>query len=354
MNAEKKIKFKLDPETGTLSEADAKRYFSTVGAAVFALVLISQLGAIGLAFTVAAVAPAWLESGIISNLLSVVTLYGLGFPAFYAILRRLPRDTVQPEKMGGKSFFGALCVSIAAMMAGNYLSQILIITFEQAMGGSLQNPVEAATEGTAWWVNLIFVGLLAPIMEELVFRKILCDRLLPLGEGYTVVLSAVIFGLAHGNFFQFFYAFALGLLFALIYVKTGRIRYTIAYHAIINIMGGVLAPWLLDRLGPLLEEEALERMTELSNTGDIQALSEMMSPYLVPMMILGMYEIFLIGGSIVGIILFFKGKKQIRLERGLLPPPRKGRIANIFCNVGVAAALTAFTALFLLSLLPVA
>ncbi len=349
----KKIKFQLDPQTGTLSEEGAKRYFSTVGTAVFALVLLSQLGAVILASVIAMLVPAWLESAFVSGLLSIVPLYGVGFPVFYAILCRLPRDTVQPEKMGGKSFFGGLCVSIAAMMAGNYLSQFLILFFEQAAGRSLQDPVAAATSGTAWWINLIFMGLLAPVLEELVFRKILCDRLLPLGEGYTVVLSAAIFGLAHGNFFQFFYAFALGLLFALVYVKTGRIRYTIAYHAIINITGGVLAPWLLDRLAPLLEEEMLEHMMELSGAGNMEALSELMLPYSLPMTILGAYEIFLIGGSIAGYVFFFKGRKQIRLEPGLLPPPRKGRIANIFCNVGVAAALTVFVAIFLLSLLPV-
>ena len=42
------------------------------------------------------------------------------------------------------------------------------------------------------------------------FRKLLIDRIVPFGQRVAVVVSGLAFGLFHGNFYQFFYAFSLG------------------------------------------------------------------------------------------------------------------------------------------------
>jgi membrane protease YdiL (CAAX protease family) len=141
------------------------------------------------------------------------------------------------------------------------------------------------------------------------------------------------------------------MIFALIYIKTGRIRYTILYHGILNFLGGVVAPWILKRIEPLLNEETLKRMEELSQQGTVEALQEMVSAFLIPMIPLLIYELVVLGGSVCGMVFLIIGYKKIRLEKGLLPPPEKGRVANVFLNGGVAAALAAFAAIFVLSLL---
>ena len=63
----------------------------------------------------------------------------------------------------------------------------------------------------------------APIVEELTFRKALLDGLHGTHEGYAAVISGLLFGLMHGNHMQFFLAFFLGMLFAMVYQRTGRI-----------------------------------------------------------------------------------------------------------------------------------
>ncbi len=346
-----KLKFSLLPDTGTLSERDAKRYFSVVGFATCAMMVVFTVGSVALSLLLSAYAPDWLSNPWVYNLLSVVPLYGLAFPVFWMILRGLPRDGVQPDKMGGKYWLGGLCVSFALMSVGNYIGNFFILAFENALGRSLTNPVESATVGQSVWINLIFVAVLAPVLEELVFRKLLCDRLLPIGEGYAVVLSGAIFGLVHGNFFQFFYAFLIGAFFALVYIKTGRIRYSILYHVIINLLGGVLAPWILERLEPLLEEDALNRLLELYEKGDTAGATAALSGFELPLLLLAAYEVLMLVGSVVGIVLIVKHAKKLRLQSGLLPPPREGRVANVFLNGGVAAALAVFSLTFVLSLL---
>ena len=328
-----------------LTDDDARRYFSRVGFAVFALIAVNVGTQFLLALLLQAFAPWIFSYEVASYALSFVPLYGAAVPVFYLILRGLPAIRPLATPMRTRDWFGGLCMSVAAMLVGNYVSQILISGLDVLLRRSLENPVESMTVGMPWWLNLVFVGILAPILEELVFRKLLCRHLLPLGEGYAIVLSAVIFGLAHGNFFQFLYAFAMGLIFALVYVKTGKIIYSILYHAVINILGGVFAPWLTEQL----------RLEEL--TAVLEQISETLDPtpileFVFPLTLLLVYDLVMYAAAIIGIVLFFRSRKKYTLEAGLLPPPKKGRVGNIFLNAGVALALAAFAVTFILSLLP--
>ena len=91
------------------------------------------------------------------------------------------------------------------------------------------------TLGKAMIPYLIYAVIGAPIVEELTFRKALLDRLHDTHEGYAAVISGLLFGLMHGNHMQFFLAFFLGMLFAMVYQRTGRIIYTMLLHGIINL-----------------------------------------------------------------------------------------------------------------------
>lgn len=347
MNTTKKLRFSITPETGTLSEEDTRRYFSRLGFATCALIVVNLCVQLLLTVLIAKFFPSLSNHPITQNLLGAIPLYLVAFPIFIKLLSPLPAVTPLAEPLPASKVFGGLCVSFACMTVGNSLSQSVIMWFDMLFGRVLSNPVETATVGTPWWINLIFAGLLAPIVEELLFRKILCRHLLPLGEGYAIVLSAAIFGLAHGNFFQLFYAFFMGLIFALIYVKTGKLIYSTLYHIAINVLGGVFAPWLIERLDLENMTRILDELTT-STTPDLSLLE----PYMLPLGLLLLYDFVIYGMAIGGAVLFFRTRKQISLDTGLLPPPKKGRVGNVFLNVGVASAITAFAGLFLLSLLP--
>lgn len=99
----------------------------------------------------------------------------------------------------------------------------------------------------------------APILEELVFRKFILDRIHVYGEVTAAFASALIFGLIHQNSGQFFLAFFIGILFATVYMKTGKIIYTIIMHAIINTLGsvtGLLSLWKIN-VPPVYEYSAI-------------------------------------------------------------------------------------------------
>jgi membrane protease YdiL (CAAX protease family) len=242
------------------------------------------------------------------------------------------------------SFLGGFCIAMLAMDLGNYASNMVLVWLYNIFGISPENPLEEAVapnDPAMVIVTFAFVVILMPVLEELLFRRILCAKLLPLGEGYAIVLSGAVFGLIHGNVYQFAYGFLVGALFAFIYIKTGKLIYSIIYHMVINFLGMIVAPWIMT----LVDMDKLYAVLESGTT-------EIPEDLLMGMSAVMLYSAFTLGLAIVGVVLFFKAKKKNRLvlERGILPPPKKHRIANLFCNVGVAAAITFFVIFMLVSL----
>lgn len=83
--------------------------------------------------------------------------------------------------------------------------------------------------------GVIIFGLIVPIAEELVFRGVLYNRIKrSFGVELAIVLSALIFGLYHGNIVQFLYATILGLVMAYLYEKCELLLAPILFHCAAN------------------------------------------------------------------------------------------------------------------------
>ena len=97
-------------------------------------------------------------------------------------------------------------------------------------------------------------------------------------------------------------------------------------------------------------DELIVILEELMASGstDLSALE----PFALPLTLLAVYDILMYVGAFIGLVLIFRHRRRIVLSEGLLPPPKQGRVANVFMNTGTAAALGAFAVVFLLSLLP--
>lgn len=79
--------------------------------------------------------------------------------------------------------------------------------------------------------------LLAPILEESIFRGIILKGLLTkYTPKFSIIISALIFGLIHGKPLQIWGALLLGLLFGWIYYKTKSLGTTILLHFFANLI----------------------------------------------------------------------------------------------------------------------
>lgn len=125
-----------------------------------------------------------------------------------------------------------------------YLMFILLFTFSIGINTPVNNFIEQILHTETEISNnfnrpyfIIGVVIIAPILEEIVFRGILLNGLLArYSPKYAIILSAVIFGLIHGKPLQIWGAFIMGLILGWIYFKTQSIGTTILLHSFLNLI----------------------------------------------------------------------------------------------------------------------
>ncbi len=87
------------------------------------------------------------------------------------------------------------------------------------------------------WLQILVVGIAAPIAEELLFRGILYRRIRTwLGVGPSAVVALVIFAAAHGNLLQAFYALLLGAILIWAYEHFAKLIVPILIHMSANLV----------------------------------------------------------------------------------------------------------------------
>lgn len=103
------------------------------------------------------------------------------------------------------------------------------------------NEVQEALFAGQLPVQIIGLGILVPVSEELIFRALTYNRMkLKLTAGKSVFFSAALFALYHGNPIQCIYAFPMALLLACIYEYGGSLAYPVLFHMGANLLAILL------------------------------------------------------------------------------------------------------------------
>lgn len=172
------------------------------------------------------------QSGLLTAILTVFLLgqaasWGVGF----SIMRLVLFKGTPIEKRNLP--FGRFLL-IALMCFGVWGVGAVLGNLPSFFGAETESIFSVETLGKSILPYLLYAVIGAPIFEELTFRKALLDGLHDFHEGYAAVISALLFGIMHGNHMQFFLAFFIGLIFAMVYQRTGRVIYSMILHAMIN------------------------------------------------------------------------------------------------------------------------
>lgn len=319
-----------------------RRTYSRVGWAFFVMVVGWYIASELLYIRFPALASSW-----ISALLSSVPLYVVGIPLLLLTMLGLPRAKAEAPhgSFGAGSFFVLLAVSFTALLGGNIMGNSLMSYLSMLTRCTFDNSVELLFD-MPLWASVLMTAVLAPIFEELIFRKLMMDRLLPFGEVSAILITALLFGLMHGNFYQFFYATAIGCVFGYTYVRSGKLWPSILMHMTVNLVCGVFPSYIMT----LLDYDALlELATTL--TDDLTPLIEFVSQNLIGILLLLLYDFILYGLAIAGIVLLIVHRRKIRFEERPCQPARGFLAAPAIVNGGMIAALVLGCALFLLTLI---
>ncbi len=225
---------------------NAKRVFSRIGLATAITIIIVNVLQILMYRILGTVVPNILSKNWFPYIAIAISYYLVGFPVFSLLVKSLPDGTKKEcKKLSTLSIIKLILITYFLMYIINILTTLILTFIGSIAGLNTTNPLDSVILPNSWIWNLLFVGILSPIVEELMFRGVMLNKLRCYGDKIAIITTSLLFGLFHGNFHQFFYAAAIGALFAYVTLKTGNIIYSIILHVSINILGGVLPAILL-------------------------------------------------------------------------------------------------------------
>lgn len=307
---------------------DARRCFARLGLSIFVMLNLASALQIGCALALRDLWPEAVANPWTIWILTYVPMYVVAIPVGWLLMRNVPRTAVEGGRFGVGGFLGALVICVFMMYAGNILSSLVMGLYESLTGVQPINPMTAYTENELEWVQALLFVVMAPIIEELVFRKALIDRMAGYGEALAIMLTAVMFGAFHANFNQFFYATGIGLVLGVAYVKSGRIALPMGLHSLVNLVGGVIGPAIAET-APRAEALSAESLDPIH--------AALLLVQLAPSLI---YSLLMIGLAIAGLVLLIIAARHLHFAPQPAELARGQRLSAAVGNWGMALYLT--------------
>ncbi len=293
----------------------AKAQFSKLGFGAFAILLIGA----ALQILMALLRPQGLKHSWGMWFYTFAPLYLVAVPVGVLLIRRAPAKPLEKRSLSAKQYLVIFLISVFMMFIGNYAGMAVSTIIRRILGITAGNPIIAFASDNSILPKILFMVILAPLLEEYIFRKLLIDRMHMYGEKLAVITSALMFALFHGNLGQLFYAFTLGLVFGYVYLKTGKLRYSISLHMIINLFGSIIGPTFLEHIdfNGIMEDFTVVQ----SNLPWILGFS--------------LYSMALFAMGMIGLILFCIHVKDITFAAAEQELPRESRWKTVFLNLGM-------------------
>ena len=198
---------------------------------------------------------------LIVESMGVISL--LGFGAAAVVLVFVDRRQIVRRGFWTDAYGGTGTMPGAGRMRASWLlefivllctTQVLYVLLQRvfnALGASSASPtMDMINQSAINWQMWLYVGLVGPILEEIVFRGVLLQSLAPYGRNFAIVTSALMFGLYHSDFSQGLFAFVVGLLLGYVGLEYS-ILWSIALHVFNNAVLGGLLPSLANAAGPV-------------------------------------------------------------------------------------------------------
>ncbi len=165
-----------------------------------------------------------------------LTGFSLTLIIFFLIYRKeLMKDTKLSIKLSRSSFVWIL-VGIILVFLGQIIGSMLDKSIFQLTNQSANtsNTVAAAAISP---IALISIVLLAPLVEEFVFRYAAINILTQkFKQTWSILISSLLFSIMHFDFPFIFEYFLIGLVLALVYVRTNRLLVSFVVHASMNLI----------------------------------------------------------------------------------------------------------------------
>ena len=146
----------------------------------------------------------------------------------------------QHRRVEPLSFVYLVGMGLAVCILANFVANFFAGVLSQFGVGWPDATGDVESTGSSLLIHLFATAIIPGILEEMVFRGYILQALRPYGDGFAVAVSALLFGLLHGNVLQSPFALIVGLVCGYVVVQTGNIWTSITLHTLNNAMAVVL------------------------------------------------------------------------------------------------------------------
>lgn len=175
---------------------------------------------------------------------------------------------------------------------------------------------------------IFFVGILAPVCEEVVFRGAIFGGYKKEGNVFKAVLaSGILFGLLHMNINQASYALVIGLLLGFLVEATGSIFSSILFHVLVNSTNALM----MIISDSILNDEMMASAQEVVTTATLLNM-------------IGMYLVMAVVGTIIAVCLLVwmsknEGRQHILIQAWADRKQKTGKILSVPFIIGVVISI---------------
>lgn len=129
-------------------------------------------------------------------------------------------------------FIFALMCNLGFTILGNLLIQAVSAVFSM----EISNTVQEGLFSSNVIMQLMGIGIVVPVMEEVLFRGLVYNRFKDYNkEWLSGILGAAVFAIYHGNLMQIIFAFPMALIITETYRRNKTLAAPILFHVTVNI-----------------------------------------------------------------------------------------------------------------------
>lgn len=169
---------------------------------------------------------------IMEGLAALITIPIMLFFFFRDRAREKMNGIVEVKKAPLWTYIAIILMSVALCLG---INNLLFISNLASLSTGYEQTMEALYSPSLG-IQIICLGILIPLCEELVFRGLMYKRLREYsGFVGAMLYSAIVFSFMHINIVQAVYAFFMAVVFAFVYEKYGSVKAPVVAHVAANI-----------------------------------------------------------------------------------------------------------------------
>ena len=199
------------------------------------------------------------EEPALMHLLQILLSITIFLFPFLIVVKNSARSSKEILAFGrpnGGLFLPMVLIGIGFCAFGN-IATGAISNFFSFFGIELNSPKMENPDGVFGFLMVVISTAIVPaLVEEFAVRGAVLGTLRRFGDGFAIIVSAIIFGLMHGNLVQMPFAFVVGLALGYAVVKTGSVWTGVVIHFINNFVS-ILLDEFISSTGSVYFENAV-------------------------------------------------------------------------------------------------